>query len=333
VWRCLGLLLVVAVAGCGTVPAPRAERVSETITSQQYGFTARLPAGWTSASESLTPGLSNPVEILSAGTFGDMRPRDGACAQMPGGGLERIGPEDAFLTIQERYGEPVFPDRPASFALEGKSENSDAATCAGKEKQLDVYWFGFRDAGRGFHVLVALGRSASPARVAEALALLDSLRFEPGPAGVHLDPDLAIHFEDRSARLSWSTVPPWRRYEWPLTSVDAERLVLGTFELQRSAPDENCTPRAAIDALPPDGAFIYVFEYDHVQPSSLASFPARTGELELGPRQEYECVGDSQMVRWRDHGRAFQAHLYVGSRASDELKRDAISILNSIQAR
>jgi hypothetical protein len=46
--------------------------------------------------------------------------------------------------------------------------------------ELGVYWFGFRDAGRGFQVLVALGRSASPARVAEALALLDSLRFDPG---------------------------------------------------------------------------------------------------------------------------------------------------------
>jgi hypothetical protein len=64
-----------------------------------------------------------------------------------------------------------------------------------------------------------------------------------------------------------------------------------------------------------------------------ANFPERTGELELGPRQQYECLGDSQMVRWRDHGRAFQAHLYLGPRAGDQLKRDAVSILNSIQAR
>jgi hypothetical protein len=91
--------------------------------------------------------------------------------------------------------------------------------------------------------------------------------------------------------------------------VDGERLALGTFDLERSAPDGNCTPRAAIDALPPGGAFIYVFEY--VDPATSSG----------------------QMVRWRDHGRAFQAHVYFGPDATSDLKRDAMSILNSIQAR
>jgi hypothetical protein len=37
------------------------------------------------------------------------------------------------------------------------------------------------------------------------------------------------------------------------------------------------------------------------------------------------------MAIWRQAGRAFQAHVYIGPRASDELKRDVRSILNSIQ--
>ena len=69
------------------------------------------------------------------------------------------GPKDAFVTVQERYGAPQFPQRP------------------------EIHWFGFRDAGRGFHVLVAIGSDAPPERRAEAVDLLDSLRFEPAPEG------------------------------------------------------------------------------------------------------------------------------------------------------
>jgi hypothetical protein len=37
------------------------------------------------------------------------------------------------------------------------------------------------------------------------------------------------------------------------------------------------------------------------------------------------------MVAWRDGGRPFQAHVYFGERASEQLLRDAVSILNSIR--
>lgn len=332
--RCLSLCFAAGIIGCGTTTAATStDPVGRVIGSHEHSFTARLPAGWTLASESLTPHLVNPVEILSAGTFGDMRPREGTCAQMPVGALERIGPDDAFVTVQERFGEPTFPDRPEHFGLPDEVGNGDATACARKGGEFQEYWFGFRDAGRGFHVLVVLGRDAPAQRREEALALLDSIRFEQGPQGVHLDPDMAVHAEDSDARLSWVLVPPWRRYDWPMTSVDGERLAIGTFDLQRSAPDENCTPRAAIDALPPSGAFIYVFEYVDSQDHPVPDFPNRTGELVLGGEQSFECLGESQMVRWRDHGRDFQAHLYFGPRAAEPLKRDALSILNSIQAR
>lgn len=325
--------MVAVVAACG---AERETRVAATspvpVRSDEHRFTAALPAGWELASQSLTPRLTNPVEILSAGTVRDAAPRDGSCAHIPVGALERMGPKDVFVTVQERYGEPRFPDRPAHFALTGKVEYGDGGTCAPNEQQLEEYWFGFRDAGRGFHVLVVLGRDAPPERRQEALALLDSLRFEPGPPGVHLDPDMAMPFDDPAARLAWQMpVPPWRRYDWPLTSMQGERLALGTFELKRGPPDDNCTPRAAIDAMPPDGAFIYVFEYVDLAERWKQRIPERTGEITLGPEVAYECMGESRMAIWRQAGRAFQAHVYIGPRASDELKRDVRSILNSVQ--
>jgi hypothetical protein len=309
-----------------------AASIAAPVESREHHFTASLPAGWHLARRSLTPNLSNPVEILSAGTMPELRARDGDCAHMPVGAIEQMGPRDALVTIFERSGEPRFPDRPPRFTLPGRAGQSEAIPCAHTATRLDDYWFGFRDANRGFHVLVVLGHDAPPERRAEALALLDSLRFEPGPVGVGLDPDLAVPYEDTSARLAWQMpVPPWRRYDWRMTSVQGERLMLGTFDLKRTPPDGNCTPRAAIDALPATGAFIYLLEYEDLAPRWKERIPERTGPLTLGPERPYECMGPSRMVTWRDHGRAFQANVYLGARASDRLRRDAVSILNSIR--
>jgi hypothetical protein len=146
-----------------------------------------------------------------------------------------------------------------------------------------------------------------------------------------LDPDRPVVSRDRATGLAWAMpVPPWRRYDWPLTSVPGERVVLGTFLLVRQPPDPNCTPRAAIDALPPDGALIYVFEYVGVE--AFARLPERSGELVLEPPAAWECLGESRMVRWRDHGRVLQAHVYLGSRAGEERLGEARSIVDSIRA-
>ena len=145
---------------------------------------------------------------------------------------------------------------------------------------------------------------------------------------------MAAGFEDRAAGLAWQMpLPPWRRYDWPLTSAATERLMLGTFELERGPPDANCTPRAALEAMPAGGAFIYVFEYLDLADRWKRGIPERDGELALGPETPYECMGTSRMVAWQERGRAFQAHVYLGPRAGPRLERDVRSILNSIQVR
>jgi hypothetical protein len=324
------LLLIAVVAGCGA--DDERTGVAGTPTSvPERDFTFDLPDGWHLSPESQTPELTQPVEIVSAGTVPFGRPDKGSCAHMPVSALERMGPRDAFVTVLERYGSPAFPPRPEPFTLPPRSEGIDAETCARNGDQLDIHWFGFRDAGRGFHVLVAFGAEAPPARRAEAVELLDSLRFEPGPEGVRLDSDLTVPSEDEELGLAWQMpVPPWRRHHRPLTSVYGERLVLGTFDVPPAPPDPDCVPRAAIEAMPPDGAFIYLHEYlDYLK----TRIPERTGELTLGPERVYECMGMSRMVAWHENGRAFQAHVFVGPSASDALKSDALSILNSIQVR
>jgi hypothetical protein len=330
------LLVVAVLVGCGAEDARRVGAPAPVpFESREHRFTAALPAGWEWASRSLTPTMSpNPIEILTAGTVRGMQPLDGSCGHMPMGAIERMGPRDALVSVFERYGVARFPDRPARFALPDRIEHGDAMTCADTATRLDDYWFDFRDVDRGFHVLIVFGRDVPRERREQALALLDSLRFEPGPQGVDLDSDIAVPFEDATARLSWQMpVPPWRRYDWPMTSVQGERLSLGTFDLERRPPDRNCTPRAAIDTMPADGAFIYLFEYIDLAERWKRRFPQRTGPLTLGPETAPECMGKSRTVIWQDRGRAFQAHAYIGAHASDRLRHDVTSILNSIQAR
>ena len=38
-------------------------------------------------------------------------------------------------------------------------------------------------------------------------------------------------------------------------------------------------------------------------------------------------MGKSRAVTWQERGRAFQAHVYIGARASDRLRRDVASVL------
>jgi hypothetical protein len=97
--------------------------------------------------------------------------------------LGDLGPSDAFVTLQERglgvpAGEPDFPARPARFgpALGGPSE---ASACVPGARFSD-HWFGFRDGGRAFHVMVAFGPDASPEVQRQAWAILDSVRVDPG---------------------------------------------------------------------------------------------------------------------------------------------------------
>lgn len=140
------------------------------------GFGVHVPGGWQVARRSLTPNLDDPREILSLGTA--PMPSGGSCAQQPVRALDALGPKDAFISIQERRGDAGHPPRPRSFRerLEDRLFNIELCTDA---DDFRPYLFAFRDAGRDFHLLAALGTKASSQRTREFWEVLDSLDFEP----------------------------------------------------------------------------------------------------------------------------------------------------------
>jgi hypothetical protein len=320
-WRLGTLLLAASVAGgCGAHQTARPARQVE----RGDGIRYVVPAGWHVARRSLTPHLGNPKQALTVST-GPL-PAGGRCAHMPSAALAEMTPQDVLVAVQERFGDSAgFPARPAHFTL--APDRSEAEECAGPNPAFVSHWSEFRDGGRGFHVLVAVGTSAPATRVAQALAVLDSLRITPRrPA--RIDPDEAIPYDSASRGLHLVLPLQWRVYEQPLTQAISShnQLALGTFPLKQSAPDANCTPTTALSALPRDGGFIFMFEITG-GPHALAGIPLRPARLELPGPRPYECFGLSRMVRFRDGNRAFQAHVYgAGAR-----RRQALEILDSLR--
>jgi hypothetical protein len=171
----------------------RATRVGwPTYHNRKWGYDVALPLSWHRAKRSLTPNIADPVEILSVATF---PLRDGEALCGTGGALARVQPAGALVTVQERgrgaYGGPDFPPRPVQFqpdpALPGRSEwPYCAATPPNQQRWRPVqpvpildYYFGFGDAGRAFHVLVAIGKGAPRNIRREAFRILDNLHFDP----------------------------------------------------------------------------------------------------------------------------------------------------------
>jgi hypothetical protein len=158
------------------------ERWTTTVNSK-YGFEVSLPSTWQLSTETLTPRLTDPREVLSAGTF-PLAFGKGSCSHVPAGALQTMGSADGFVSVQERGRAPGsswsdFPPRPEHFADEAVAERGDIAGCLGDRPGLLEFWLPFTDAGRHFYAMVVLGADAPPQVRTQAFEVLDSLRFDP----------------------------------------------------------------------------------------------------------------------------------------------------------
>jgi hypothetical protein len=147
---------------------------------RERGFSVRIPTAWHRAERPITT-LTDPVEILAAATYRP-RPDDAGCGPLAFAGFES---DEALVTILERGLSPSsewpdFPPRPAHFTFE-PGMTSEFAECLRDTRGIPLrdHWFNFTDAGRHFHVLVAIGADAPPEAAGEAYRMLDSLRFDP----------------------------------------------------------------------------------------------------------------------------------------------------------
>ena len=147
-----------------------------TYDDSRHRFSVRYPKDWYRAAKRLTPNLEDPREILSLGTY-PLRAGGDRCAQFPVNALEDLGPEDAFISIQERQ-DPTTErsgPRPRRFRIL-RDDGSEGSFCV-TGPRLD-HWVPFKDSGRAFYALYVVGESAPEATRRDVRKVLESLSFE-----------------------------------------------------------------------------------------------------------------------------------------------------------
>jgi hypothetical protein len=172
-----------------TTPTPTVYR------DDQQGFSVEVPPGWQVATKPLNTWVSDPHEILSMGTYA-LRPGGEAAtdAQVPSNAVDDLGPDDIFVWLNERTPpDRRLPERPLEFSPESLCQSGSPAGgyrgCVdGLAQGIDgirAWWTYFSADGRGFYLFVGMGEQAyrDPARQQQAWAVLDSLSFDPAPAG------------------------------------------------------------------------------------------------------------------------------------------------------
>ncbi len=124
--------------------------------------------------------------------------------------------------------------------------------------------------------------------------------------------------------------PGWFATATRLTPVTSPPQILAVASY-RLPPDsggaDGCQPKAALDRLPPTGAFIFGWEYG--RDTFRRAFPPRPKHFSLKNYASYECMGPSYMLRFRQAGRFFQIHVVLGRHAS---RATVLRVLDSFNA-
>jgi hypothetical protein len=113
------------------------------------------------------------------------------------------------------------------------------------------------------------------------------------------------------------------------TSNSPHRLAVSSYRVPRTAIEGDCGGYEAVELLPATGAIVLLIDYG--EGGSFAPLPDGL-RLSDGDFAEYECFGASTMFRFLVEQRDLQAHLAVGSQASEKTRDRALAILSDISA-
>ena len=187
-----------------------------------------------------------------------------------------------------------FPPRPEHFTLRRRALASYECW------RVPTYLIRFRDADRPFQLHVALGPRATPARKAQVLRVLDSLRFEPLPAPPP-DPFAgwgSVHEElGDSLRVppGWSagTTTSPRRYARPRSLLVASSHPLASVPRRAKRAPRRLPAGIPVGELAADGVLLWVREERKgpASPSFPKSGPPDFRSIDRGPGLRWERAG------------------------------------------
>ena len=120
-------------------------------------------------------------------------------------------------------------------------------------------------------------------------------------------------------------------------TVFPRRLVAASYPLSRDDVEGDCGGFAAVERLPPGGAYLVLIDYGGNFDPGLkrrGDFKQRLPlKLEDGQLAEFECFGRSYAFRFIIGGRGFQAHIGIGPDADPNTQMAVLAVLNSFRFR
>jgi uncharacterized protein YceK len=169
----LVLAVALALSGCAAGSAHLAKPLERGLAVPGAGLSLRYPVGWAAEAQPAVEIRGSSGERLRVGSFRPPEgPRDHPHARLPAGG--------AFILLYENDHRVAHfdPPRPAHFSLGRRM--GGAFSC------MTYPWPGytvrFRDHGRSFMAVVALGGDAGVVTRLRVLRALDSIRVSPLPS-------------------------------------------------------------------------------------------------------------------------------------------------------
>jgi hypothetical protein len=138
----------------------------------------------------------------------------------------------------------------------------------------------------------------------------------------------------RTDGISVRYPPNWHATAHRLTAVISPplRFAIASYPLRQTGPGSTCQPAKALAEMPPSGAFIYTMEYTGTS-LQRRDFRPRPKRFRLTRFANYECMGPSYAILFREAGRFFQIHVYLGPRAGAGVRADVLRILDSFHAK
>jgi hypothetical protein len=185
----LGIAVFVACAAAlfGTGGAEDGSESWNSYEDDGHGLSVEFPPSWERAASPMFARIVNPRSILALSTFAIPRGAGrGECGVVPSQVTDGAGRTGAAVLVSETYREPGgasakvvrrTPQRPARFRL---SPESEARTPGEPARE---WLLSFMDGGRLLTAAVVLGPDAPAGLRADAVGVLNSLRFRPPEPG------------------------------------------------------------------------------------------------------------------------------------------------------
>jgi hypothetical protein len=139
----------------------------------------------------------------------------------------------------------------------------------------------------------------------------------------------SLAFRDRTSGIAFRYPADWSVTGFSRTVTPA-RLVVASYPVTSGEVEGDCGGQRALAALPRDGAAVLLIDYGTAPAST--DFPPRPKHFLLRQfaRANYECFGDSYMLRFDATGHRLQAHVKLGVDVDAAGRKQPLLILDSL---